>query len=120
MRTQDVLVRVASLLTVFAALWNILMSGIWFLSLVWVLIGIMWLVPMALAVVEILLACGMLIVGFNRAAPVVPLLGMFISVCNFNIIGFGLELMALLLMVGAIAVHMSAEKAEQPPMAMAT
>ena len=79
---------------------NLLVAGIWFLSLVWLCIGVYWLIPMALAVGEMLvgaLALAGIRMRFGRVAAVVGALNglMLLNVYATTLQGVALALQLL-------------------------
>lgn len=111
MRNSDLLARILGGLTLLSSLWNLFMSGLWFLGFVLLLVGVLWLVPMGLAVLQLVLAVLNLVVGYNKGVIASPLIGMFVSLCNFNVFGFGLELVNLGLAVGSMMSRTAEDKA---------
>lgn len=111
MRNSDLLARLGGVLMLASALWNVAVSAGWVLALIWFLVGALWLVPLALAVVQIGLALASVVFGNHRAVVLGPLIGLFVSLCNLNLPAMMLELLNLGLMFGS-SVARSAEERE--------
>lgn len=111
MQTHDILSRVSAILSMMAALWNGLVATLYIAMLIWFLVGFLWFVPMFLVVLEGLAALAILIIGFRKPNPVVPLVGMFVSLCCFNVLAGMLELLSLGLQISAFIAYNSAQKA---------
>lgn len=101
MRNSDLLARLGGMLMLASACWNVAWSVGWIFALIWFLVGALWLVPLVLAVVQVGLALASLVFGNHRAVVLGPLLGLFVSLCNFNLPAMMLELLNLGLMVGS-------------------
>jgi hypothetical protein len=111
MATHDIVARVGAVFSIFAALWNMVASSLFILSLIWFLVGALWFIPLALAVVQIIAAVGILVVGQHKATPLVPLLGLLVSACNLNILAGLLEVCAL--MAQGVAWYVQSQEANQ-------
>jgi hypothetical protein len=95
MPTHDIVARIGAVISILAALWNIVLSAVWVAFFIWFLVGVLWFIPMALAVVQIIGSIAILVVGQHKATPAVPALGLLVSLCNFNMIAGMMELIAL-------------------------
>jgi uncharacterized membrane protein len=111
MRNSDLLARIGGLLMLFSASWNVVSAVGWILLLIWFLVGALWLIPLALAIVQLGLALASVVFGNHRAVVFGPLIGLFVSLCNFNFPAMMLELLNLGLMFGS-SVARSAEERE--------
>ena len=112
MPVSDVLARVSGLLMVLSAMWNGLLSFIYVLSLVWVCVGVLWFIPALLAVGVFACGVGALVVGYRPYFLAGPLVSLFVSVCNFNIIGLTLDMSALALMGVALMMRLQEDAAK--------
>lgn len=110
MRVSDLLTRLAAALTLITSIWNVVVAAIWILSFWWLLVGFLWLIPLALAVVNLGLALFSLVKGHHRAALGLPLLGLFVSLCNFNFIAMFMDLLILGVMIAGYVAHSSEER----------
>ena len=101
MDTGDVLYRVSGGAMVLSGLFNGILSFIWFLSLVWVCVGVLWLVPLVLAAANVGVGIMMLVTGKQyRLTAFAPFFGLIASICNFNMFGGMLDLVAVGLGIG--------------------
>lgn len=89
----------AGLLAV-AAAWNVVWSASWLLALAWVLVGLWWIVPLLLGLVELSLAIRVLL-GGDRSVGATPLLGVAVSVAGLNFLALAIDALALLTALGA-------------------
>ena len=106
MDTSDVLYRVSGGMTLLSGLFNGLLSAIWFLSMIWVCVGVFWLIPMAIALAQVLLGGLMLATGKQfKLTAFVPMLGIVASMCNFNFFGSVLDIVAICLGIGGFATY---------------
>lgn len=98
MQTSDVLYRVSGALMLMSGLWNMFMSFIWFISLIWVCVGVFWIIPGALALVYTGAGIAAIATG-NKAKPIafVPAIGLVVSMLNLNFVGMMLDVFALVL-----------------------
>lgn len=99
--TGDVLYRVSGGVMVLSGLWNALMSGLLFLSLIMFCVGIFWLIPLLLSFCNIGIGIAMIVLG-RKVPPFAfaPFLGMIASLCNMNFLGITLDLVAVGLGIG--------------------
>jgi hypothetical protein len=111
MRNSDLIVRISAFLTLFSAMWNGLMCFTWILSLIWVLIGLLWFIPLILVLVQFVLAIVFLVTGHNKGVVAAPLIGLFVSMCNFNIFGGMLEVLNLCLMIASYVMRSNEDAA---------
>lgn len=74
---------------------TVIMAGLLFLTFVWVCVGVLWLVPLAVGVAEI--AVGYRILGRRppRVARIVSVLGILAALSCMNVLGVILEGAAL-------------------------
>lgn len=101
MDTGDVLYRVSGATMVLSGLFNGFLSFVWFFSLIWVCVGVFWLIPMALAACNIGVGILMLVTGRQfKMAAFAPFMGLIASVCNMNLFGSSLDLVAIGLGIG--------------------
>lgn len=112
MATSDILTRIGAVLMIFSALWNGVVSLFFILTMIWVLVGLFWFIPLFLAFVNVCLAVAYLVLGHNKASAVGPLLGMMISLCNLNVFGFMLDMIVLAVMIGGYVARASEDKAD--------
>jgi hypothetical protein len=110
MRVSDLLTRLAALLTLITSAWNVVVAVLWILSFWWLLVGFLWLIPLVLALANIVLAFVSLVRGHHRAALGLPLLGLFVGLCNFNFIAMFMDLLILGLMISGYAARSSEER----------
>jgi hypothetical protein len=111
MRNSDLVVRISSFLMLFSAMWNGAMCLLWIAIMIWVLVGVLWFLPLLAVVVQFALAVLFLVTGHNKAVAIAPLLGLFASVCTFNLLVGGLELMNLALMIGSYVMRANEDAA---------
>ena len=111
MATSDILTRVGSLTMMLAAFWNGMVSMFFIATMIWILVGFFWFIPLVLAVLQVCLALTFMVIGHNKASGVGPLLGMVISLCNLNFFGFALDVIGLGLMIGGYVARASEDKA---------
>jgi hypothetical protein len=98
MDASDMAYRAAGGLMVLSGLWNMFMSAVWFLSLIWVCVGAFWLIPGLLSLAYAGLGVYLVATGRQlKLAAFGPLLGLAISLMNLNILGGSLDLLALVL-----------------------
>ena len=96
MANHDIVARVGAVISMMAAVWNMFVSFVWIITLIWFLVGAMWFIPLILAALQIVGAVAVLVVGQHKATPLVPVVGLFVSVCNFNFLAGALEVIALM------------------------
>jgi hypothetical protein len=101
MRNSDLLARIGGFVMLVSAFWNVVVAAGWVLALIWVLVGALWLVPLGLALFELGIAVASIVFGYSRAGVAAPLIGLFVSLCNLNPVAMLLELLNLVLMIGA-------------------
>jgi hypothetical protein len=99
MRNSDLTARIGAGLELMAVLFNLLVAFMWFISLVWVLVGLFWALVGLMALVEAAIAVFVLVKGYTPLGIAGPVIGIGVSVCNFNFMGGGLEAFALVLMI---------------------
>ena len=111
MDTGDALYRASGGVMVLSGLFNALAAFFWFISLVWVCVGVFWLIPLAIALTEVGVGILMLVTGRKfKLTAFMPLLGLVASVCNFNFMGGMLDLVAIGLGIGGfVAAGQAAE-----------
>ena len=96
MDTGDVLYRVSGGAMVVSGLFNLLIAGVYILSLIWVCVGIYWLLPGALALVQVLVGIGMIATGKSiKPMAFAPALGFLTSALNLNFFNFFFDLVAI-------------------------
>lgn len=111
MATSDILSRIAAVLMLLSAAWNSLISMMWILALIWVLVGFIWFIPLILALVEIALAITFLVLGHNKGAIAGPIIGIIVSMCNFNFFALMIDAFALMLVIGGYVSRAQEERA---------
>lgn len=99
--TGDVLYRVSGGMMVLSGLWNALMSGLLFLSLIMFCVGIFWLIPLLLSLCNIGIGIAMIVLG-RKVPPFAfaPMLGVIASICNMNFFGITLDILAVAFGIG--------------------
>lgn len=96
--TADILYRVTGGVMLLSGLWNAFMSFVWFISMIWVCIGVLWIIPGLMSLAYCGVGIYMLATGQQtRPAAFAPAAGLVISVLNFNIFGGMMDLVALVL-----------------------
>lgn len=106
MRNSELIMRIAAAVELVAVLFNLFMAFIWFISLIWVLIGLLWGLIALAAVVEACVAVFVIVRGYSPFALAGPILGMIVSVCNFNLFfGLGIEMIVLVLFIVAMVLR---------------
>lgn len=105
MRTSDLLTRFAGFFLLITSLWNIGVAALWVITYMWLLFGFLWVIPLVLALCNLVLAIVLVAFGHNRFSLAGPLLGLFIGLCNFNFLAMFFDLMALGLMLGSYAAN---------------
>lgn len=83
-------------LTILSGAMNILIGGLLFLTLIWVCIGVFWLVPMAVGVFQIVVGLAMSKGRPHPAAKHIGLIGIIASGLNFNPLGLGAAVITML------------------------
>lgn len=99
MRNSDLTARIAAGVELLAVLFNLLVAFMWFLSLVWVLVGLFWGLVGLVALLEGVLCLFILVKGYSPVGILAPVLGLGVSLFNMNIMGGGLEFLCLILMI---------------------
>ncbi len=102
MPASDILARLGGFMMIISSMWNGLLSLFWILAMVWVCIGVIWLVPLVLAVVVFGIGIASLALGHQKWTIAGPILSMIVSMCNFNIFGLMFDFVALGLMAGSM------------------
>lgn len=110
MRASDLLTRLAGVLMLVTSAWNVVMAILWFLSLFWALIGILWLIPMVLALLNLIFAIFTIVGGHHRFSVAGPLVGLFVSLCNFNFLAMFLDLLVLGLVIAGYVARSSEDR----------
>lgn len=104
-KNSDLMARIAAGVEIMAVLFNLVLAFIWFISFVLLLVGIAWGLVALVALIEGIIAVFVIVKGYSPAGIVGPILGIGVSVCNFNFFGGMIELVVLMLMVGALVVR---------------
>lgn len=104
-KNSDLMARIAAGVEIMAVLFNLVLAFIWFIGFVWVLVGLAWALVGLVALVEGVIAVFVIVKGYSPAGIVGPLLGLGVSICNFNFFGGMIEMVVLMLMVGALVVR---------------
>ena len=89
--------RVAGALMLASGVTNLMLGAIWFLTLVWVCIGVYWLVPMSFAVGEIIVGTLAMAGVRMRFARIAAVVGAFNGLFVFNVYGVTMQGVALVL-----------------------
>ena len=101
MQTSDLLTRIAGGIMIVAAVWNCIVAVLYFVSLVWVCVGVWWLVPLLLSLVQIGLGIGTIIKGHHmRPLAFAPFFGLLVSICNLNFCALFIDVIAIGLGLG--------------------
>src|SRR5687767_2493634 len=86
----------AGLMNMIAGALNIMVGGLWVLSLIWVCIGIFWLVPLGLGVFQVMVGMAMNNGQPKDNAKMATMLGLLASLFNFNLIGLAVGAFAFM------------------------
>ena len=98
MDNADLMYRLSGGFTLLSGLYNALISFILFLTLIWICVGVWFLIPMMLSVVQITAGIVMLVMGRKqKELGFLPALGMLTSMLNFNITALFFDMAALVL-----------------------
>jgi len=81
---------------------NLLLSMLWFASLVMMVVGLFWALVAFGALVEGGIALFVLFNGYSPVGIAGPLLGLAVSLCNFNLVSGSFEMFALALMTASL------------------
>jgi len=109
MPASDILARLGGLLMVMSSLWNGFLSLVWILAMVWVCIGVIWLIPLVMAVGVFCIGVASMALGYQKWTIAGPLMSMVVSICNFNVLGFFLDIVTLGLMGGSMMMRQQEE-----------
>lgn len=109
MEEANRLARIGAVLELIGCVLNALVSLTWFTLLALFLVGFLWIVPLGLAAVEVCLALVLLAVGQNRFGWLGPAIGLFVCLCNFNLVGAPIFVAALRFQLRANAAAAAAE-----------
>lgn len=113
METSDVLYRVSGALMFLSGLLNAFTSFIWFITMIWVCVGVLWLIPMAIAALQVIGGLVMLATGRKiKLLAFIPLLGPIASICNFQFFAGGLDFLAICLGIGGFVTAGQADQLE--------
>jgi hypothetical protein len=106
MQTSDILTRISGLVMVCSALWNGIIALLLFLTMIWVCVGIWWVVPLVLSVVQLCLGVAMIALG-DKVRPLAfsPIFGIVVTLANFNFFNLFLDLIAVGLGVGGFVTY---------------
>lgn len=111
MRNSDLTARIAMAIELLSVLWNLVLTLMWFFSLIWVLIGLFW----GLVGVAVLVQAGVciyvLVRGYTPVAFVAPIIGLVASMTNFNVCGGVLEVLVLMLVVVGLVLRSQEDQA---------
>ena len=111
MDNADLLYRMSGGFTLMSGLYNALISFILFLTLIWICVGVWFLIPMVLSMVQITAGILMLVMGRKqKELAFLPALGMLTSMFNFNITALFFDVAALVL---GIVGYTQAQQLEQ-------
>lgn len=100
-RQAKLLGQAAAALQLLAVVFNFLACAFWALSLIWVGVGLFWVLLMAVLVWEGVGAVEVLVYGRRRHGAWGPGAGAIVSLLNFNVITLLVELVALGMVVSA-------------------
>lgn len=112
MRNSDLTARIAAGVELLAVLFNLILAFVWFLSLIIALIGVLWGLVGLVAVVEAVIAVFILVKGYSPVGIAGPLIGIGVSLCNFNLVGGAMEVLVLALMIGSLVLRGQEDAAE--------
>ena len=94
---STILYRITGALLILTSLVNILFSALWVLSLIWVLVGVIRLIPLLVSIIELRIGVAMVMHGDrHRFTALAPILSPLSSVMNFNLLGLLLDILAIL------------------------
>jgi hypothetical protein len=85
----------AGLMNLIAGILNIITAGVWTLSLIWLCVGIVWLIPLGVGAYQAYLGFQMQSGTPNAGAKNIGLIGLIAGVCNFNIFAIVLSVLAM-------------------------
>lgn len=111
MKNSDLAARIAAVAELMAVLLNLFVAFIYFISLIWVLVGLLWGLVALGALIEGLVAVFVLVKGYSPVGIVGPLLGLGVSVCNLNFMGGMLEMLVLMVMIAALVLRQQEDAA---------
>ncbi len=83
-------------LTILSGALNIITGGLLFLMLIWVCVGVMWLVPMAIGVFQIVVGLSMNKGTPHAMAKRIGVVGIVAGVCNMNPLAIGASVLTML------------------------
>lgn len=113
MDTGDVLVRVSGGAMLVSGLFNAVVAFLWFITMIWVCVGVFWLVPMAIALAQV--TAGIVLVATGRPMKILAfasLMGPIASFCNVNFMAGLLDVVAILTGVGGFVVASQVDQIE--------
>jgi hypothetical protein len=70
-------------------------SVIWILTLIWLCVGVIWVLPLAAAIFEIVVGVAVMNGQYKPNAKTISILGLISAICCINIIGIVLESLSL-------------------------
>lgn len=111
MPASDLLARLGGFMLLMSSLWNGFLSFIWVFAMIWVCVGVIWLIPMVLAVVTFGIGIAALAMGHQKWTIAGPILSMIVSMCNFNVFGFMMDFVSLALFAGSMYQRQQEEQA---------
>lgn len=89
--------QISGMLMVISGLFNGFLAFIWFIMLIWVCVGVMWIIPMMIALGEVLVGVMVLTGARVPAVQVMSILGLVNSLILFNMWGAVFEGIATVL-----------------------
>lgn len=102
----DIFYRITGGVMLLSGLWNAFMSFVWFLSFIWLCVGVFWIIPGLLSLCYVAAGVYLLATGKQtKVAAFAPGLGILISVMNLNLFGGMLDLVALVLGIVGFTQH---------------
>jgi hypothetical protein len=103
MEEANRLARLGAVVELIGCLLNGMLSLTWMTLLALFLVGFLWIVPLGLVALEVCFAGLVLVIGHTRIAWVSPALGLFVCLCNLNVMGAFVFVAALRLQLRANA-----------------
>ena len=103
--SADTMTRVAGLMMVISGSLNAAVALLWVLSLIWVCVGLLWLIPLAAAIVEVVTGLCMMILGRQgNWGGIVAVLSSSMAMTCFNPVSVLLDLASAGLCAGSALV----------------
>lgn len=87
--------KTAGIFMLVSGVMNGMMSFIFFVSFIWVCIGVFWLIPMIIGILEVVIGIGVLQGQPKPTAKTVSILGIVAGVFSMNVVGIIMEILGL-------------------------